>query len=70
MEKDIRKKLVIPFITFLGFIAVSVNSLNRGIEHHETLRIVAASASGLFFVAFTCLIVYTVIKTERKQLKA
>jgi len=70
MEKDIRKKLVIPFITFLGFIAVSVNSVYRGIEHHETWRIVVASVGGLFFVAFTGLIVYTVIKNERKQLKA
>ena len=70
MEKDIRKKLVIPFITFLGFIAVSVSSLYKGIELHEAWRIVAASAGGLIFVAFTCLIVYTVIKTERKLLNA
>jgi hypothetical protein len=66
MEKDIRKKLVIPFIVFLGFIAVSVNSIYRGIVQHETWRIIMASVAGAVFVAFVVLIVYTVWKNERK----
>jgi hypothetical protein len=66
MEKDIKKKLLIPFLVFLGFIAVSVRAAYRGIVNHETWRIVLASVSGLVFVAFIVLIVYTVVKNGRK----
>ena len=69
MEKDIKKKLLIPFLVFLGFIAMSVKSLYRGIVNHETWRIVLASVSGVVFVAFIVLIVYTVIKNGRKAVK-
>jgi len=57
--------LVIPFIIFLGFIAVSINSLFRGIDHHETWRVVIASVSGLFFVAFAALVTYQLIKNNK-----
>jgi hypothetical protein len=67
MEKDIRKKLIIPFLTFLGFITISVNSVYRGIIHHETWRIIAGSIGGAVFVAFVTLIIYTVVKNERKS---
>ena len=66
MEKDIRKKLLVPFLVFLGFIVVSVNSIYKGIVQHETWRIVLASVAGAVFVAFVVLIVYTVWKNERK----
>ncbi len=65
---DLQKKnvaLVIPFITFLGFIAISINSLFRGIERHETWRIVLASVGGLFFVAFAAFTAFRLVKNNR-----
>ena len=64
---EIRKKLIIPFLTFLGFIVVSVNSIYKGIVHHETWRIVLASIGGIGFIAFAILIIYTVVKSGQKS---
>jgi hypothetical protein len=61
-KASIRKKLIIPNLIFLGFITVSINNLFKGIEHHETWRIVSAAAGGLIFVGFVGLSIYTVIK--------
>ncbi len=66
MEKDIKKKAVIPFIVFLGFVALSVNSLCHGIANNEKWRITLASISGLTFVGLIVSLVYWVIKKERK----
>ncbi|MDB5090652.1 MAG: hypothetical protein JWR09_4646 [Mucilaginibacter sp.] len=57
--------LLIPFITFLGFIAISINSLFQGIDHHETWRIVLASIGSLFFVGFATLTAYHLIKNNK-----
>lgn len=57
--------LVIPFITFLGFIAISINSLFKGIDQHETWRIILAAVGGLFFVAFATLTAYHLIKNNK-----
>ena len=65
MEKDINKKLVIPFITSLGFIAISINSLFKGIDQHQTWRIVLASVGGLFFVVLTAIIINAFIKNRK-----
>ncbi|WP_094569189.1 hypothetical protein [Mucilaginibacter xinganensis] len=67
MEKKLstRKKLITPNIIFLGFIAVSINSLFKGIEHHETWRIVSSVVGGLIFVGFVGLSIYTAIKQEK-----
>jgi len=65
MEKDINKKLVIPFITSLGFIAISINSLFKGIDQHQTWRIVLASVVGLFFVVLTAIIINAFIKNRK-----
>ena len=65
-DKEIRKKLIIPFLFFIGAIVVSINSICKGIAGHETWRIVMASIAGAAFIAFVVLIVYTVIKNERK----
>jgi len=65
---DMQKKnavLLIPFITFLGFIAISINSLFKGIDHHETWRIVLASVGGLVFVGFATLTAYHLIKNNK-----
>ena len=66
MEKDIRKKVVVPFITFLSFLVYSAASIVRGIEHHEPWRILAASAGGAVFLVFIILIVRQVVIEERK----
>jgi len=65
MEKDINKKLVIPFITSLGFIAISIKSLFKGIDQHQTWRIVLASVGGLFFVVLTAIIINAFIKNRK-----
>jgi len=62
---SIRKKLITPNIIFLGFIATSINNLFKGIEQHETWRIVSSIAGGLIFVGFVGLSIYTVIKQEK-----
>jgi predicted permease len=67
MEKDIKKKAVIPFLACLGFIAVSVNSIYRGIIHHETWRIIVASAGCAVFVGFVILIICQVIKDKELE---
>jgi len=64
-KASIRKKLITPNLIFLGFIVVSINSLFKGIEHHETWRIVSAAAGGLIFAGFVGLSIYTVIKQEK-----
>jgi hypothetical protein len=65
MENNVNKKLVIPFITALGFIAISVNSVFKGIDQHQTWRIVLASAGGLLFVVLTALIIKAFIKNGK-----
>ncbi|MDB4921311.1 hypothetical protein [Mucilaginibacter sp.] len=69
MEKDLKKKTVIPFIIFLGFIAISINSLFKGIARHQTWRIVLASVGGLFFIVLAVMLVYTVLKYKKGDTK-
>jgi len=66
MQKGIDKKLLIPFITSVGFIAISVNSIVKGIDQHQTWRILLASVGGLFFVMLTTLIINIFIKNRKK----
>jgi hypothetical protein len=66
MEKDIKKKAIVPFITFLSFLFYSAAAIVRGIEHHEPWRILAASAGGAVFLVFIILLVRQVIKEGRK----
>jgi putative effector of murein hydrolase LrgA (UPF0299 family) len=69
MEKVLKKKTVIPFITFLGFIAISINSLFKGIARHQTWRIVLSSVGGLIFTILTVALVYTVLKYKKENTK-
>jgi putative effector of murein hydrolase LrgA (UPF0299 family) len=69
MGKDLKKKTVIPLITFLGFIAISINSLFKGIARHQTWRIVLSSVGGLFFTILTVALVYTVLKYKKENTK-
>jgi hypothetical protein len=66
MEKDIKKKLIMPFISCLCFVVCSVINIYLGIEHHEPWRILAASVGGIFFLTLIILIIWQVIKEGRK----
>ncbi len=60
--------IVIPFFVFTAFIVLSINSLSRGIQNHETWRIIMASLGGAFFLAFDVLLGIKLIKNIRKPL--
>jgi hypothetical protein len=70
MEQKIAKKPVMPFIVFMGFIAVSINSIFKGIDQHETWRIVTASAGGLIFISLTILLAVAVYKNNKTAARA
>lgn len=57
--------MVSALITFLGFTVISISSLFRGIDHHETWRIVLASVGGLLSMAFASLGAYHLIKNNK-----
>jgi len=61
------KKLIIPYFISLGFVAVSINSIARGIDNHETWRIVTASIGGSFFVGVAALMAVRLIKNARSS---
>ncbi|HZY35065.1 MAG TPA: hypothetical protein VFE53_00365 [Mucilaginibacter sp.] len=60
------KKLIIPYFISIGFIAVSINSIARGIDKHETWRIIIASIGGTFFVGVAVLMAVKLIKNIRR----
>jgi large-conductance mechanosensitive channel len=62
-----KKKLIIPFITFLALMAVNVNTIARGINEHQTWRIVAASVSGLLMIAFAVFILVRLAKDKKER---
>ncbi len=70
MEQQFKKRAIIPFIIFIGFIVVSINSLFKGIEHHETWRIVSASIGGFISVGMAGLLVYANYKNGKAASKA
>jgi hypothetical protein len=70
MGSEIKKKTVIPLITSLGFIAISINSLFKGIDHHETWQPILAATAGLFFVALSVMLVHNVYTNKREGSKA
>jgi len=50
MEQKKKATLVMTFITSVLFMGVTINSINRGIENHQTWRIVLASIGGAWFL--------------------
>jgi hypothetical protein len=62
-----KKKLVAPFITFLALFLTGISGLIKGIEHHETWRIVLAS-TGLAGILFMIAILAKKIFEKEKQL--
>lgn len=61
------KKLIIPYFIALGFVAVSINSIARGINDHEAWRIITASIGGSFFMGVAVLMIVRLIKTHRMR---
>ena len=66
METDIRKKIFMPFIIFLVAVVTDVNSAVRGIDHHETWRIVIAGVSGVLFIVAATYLGILLFKGNRK----
>ena len=62
-----KKKLIVPFITFLALMAVNVNTIVRGINEHQTWRIVVASVSGLLMIAFLIFILVRLSKNKKER---
>jgi len=63
MDTELKKKLVIPFIVFIGLLAVNINSIVNGVNNHNTWRVVAATASCILIgIAF-----FVVIRSIRKS---
>ncbi len=69
MQKE-NRKMGMSFIVFVLFFVIGAASLFRGIENHETWRIVTALAGCLLCAAFCYLIVYTIIKNSKKIVAA
>ena len=59
------KSPVLPFITFLGFIAIGVNSLFKGIDQHEPWRIVASAVGCALFIGLSVALTIAVVKNKR-----
>ena len=59
------KKLIIPYFIALGFVAVSINSIARGIDNHEIWRIVTAGIGGSFFLGVAVLMIIRLLKANR-----
>lgn len=65
MEKTPRQKLLPSLFIFIGMIAVGINSIIKGIDQHETWRIVLAAISVLMFAIGIALIFIYTKKTHK-----
>jgi hypothetical protein len=50
MENGSKKKLVIPFIISLVFLAVTFNTIAQGVEKNEIWRIIVGGLGGSWFL--------------------
>jgi hypothetical protein len=64
---SVKKKLIIPFFVFLGMSVVNFNSLLRGIEKHETWRIVVASAAFAVLITLALVVWVQLSKMKREE---
>lgn len=66
MEKTPRQKLLPSLFIFTGMIAIGINSIIKGVDQHQTWRIVLASVSVVMFaIGIVLIFIYT-----KKQEKA
>jgi len=63
---SVKKKLFIPFVLFLVAIAVNTNSIFRGIEKHETWRIIVATSSSVLMISFA-IVVWVMLSRQKKD---
>jgi hypothetical protein len=66
-QSDDNKKLIIPYFIAVGFVAISINSIAKGIATHETWRIVVASIGGSFFAGVVVLLALRLIRNIRRS---
>jgi ABC-type dipeptide/oligopeptide/nickel transport system permease subunit len=62
----VKKKLVIPIIVFLIAIVVNMNSISRGIDKHETWRVVLAASSSVLMIAFA-IVAWVMLSRQKKN---
>jgi hypothetical protein len=60
------RKLSFAILIFLLFFALSIVSLYRGVQNHETWRILTASAGALVCIVLCAVTVSAVIKSGKK----
>jgi predicted membrane channel-forming protein YqfA (hemolysin III family) len=65
MEKSPAKKLLPSLFIFIGMITVGVNSIIKGIDQHQTWRIVLASISVVMFAIGIILIIIYAKKAQK-----
>jgi hypothetical protein len=63
---SVKKKLIIPAIMLIVAIAANVNSIFRGIEKHETWRIVVAASSSVLMISFA-IVVWVMLSRQKKN---
>jgi len=64
MDTEVRKKLIVPFIVFLGILGVNANTIINGINQHNTTRIVIASVSTVIVLG---LLIFTVVNANKSS---
>jgi hypothetical protein len=67
MAKGNNNKFIIPYFISMGFVAISINSISRGIKNHETWRIVTAGIGGSFFLVIAVLMIIRLIKSSKQN---
>ena len=67
MNPELRKKLVIPFIIIVGFLAVNTDSMVKGIEQDQVWRVLIASVSDLLIIVLAIGLFFAIKKTTEDQ---
>jgi len=65
MVQGDKKKVVMPILTSMAMLTLSISALIKGIDKHETWRIVLASVSGLIFIAMGIVTVFALYRTKK-----
>jgi arginine exporter protein ArgO len=65
MERTPRQKLLPSLLIFIAMIALGINSIIKGIDQHQTWRIISASAGVTMFAAGVVLIFVHTKKQEK-----
>ncbi|EHQ27809.1 hypothetical protein [Mucilaginibacter paludis] len=66
MDSELKKKLLIPFLVFVGLLALNANSIINAINQHQTSRVIIASASSVFIIIAFIVVIRSVKKNNNK----